>query len=146
MTGKIYPFKEEQPLVYSFISKGVKGEVEKIIRYDWLEDDIYNLGFGDKIKGTNYVDDLVVTDNGDIRLVFTTVIRTLPLFFEKYPDHRVYFTGSDSKRINVYNYIIDKHIDRLADEYEFLGQQGKEFEPYQSNKKYEGFVIKKRIK
>jgi hypothetical protein len=46
---------------------------------------------------TGEVYDETVSDNGDGRKIFHTVLQTIPLFFEKFPNAAISVEGSDSK-------------------------------------------------
>lgn len=57
---------------------------------------IFNFGFGDYDPTSKGIDDKTVSNNGDTRIVFNTVLNTVPLFFDKYPDAAIWVQGSDS--------------------------------------------------
>lgn len=136
-----YPLKKEKELVFSFISKGPKGEIEKIIRYDEFFPTVFNLGFGDRVEGSLEFDDKTITDNGDTRMVITTVISTLLLFFAHHPKYAVIFTGSDQRRTSLYNWIIEKHLDDFSEHYEVWGIKDKKREKFQKETQYDYFLI-----
>ena len=62
---------------FSFISEGKNGKIEKVIRYEKITDDVFNLGFGDKDPITGKINDKVVTNNGDTEKVLATVVSTV---------------------------------------------------------------------
>lgn len=86
-------------LLFLFETRGHKRKL-KAVQYSRLETKsnqiVYNLGFGDYDSKNKRIFDDVVSDNGDVRIVFNTVLSTLPKFFEYNPDIPVYFQGSDS--------------------------------------------------
>ncbi len=108
---------------------------------------VCNLGFGDYVEETDEIVDDVNSNNGDIFIVFNTVLHTVPDFFTKYPNDIIIVSGSDSKddfsekcrltckkknkckvkcanidrRINTYRYYVDKHFDELCENYVILG-------------------------
>ncbi|HEX8061127.1 MAG TPA: hypothetical protein VF473_09345 [Cyclobacteriaceae bacterium] len=49
----------------------------------------YNLEFGDYRVEKDDIDDIVVTDNGDMRRVLKTVAMTLETFFDELPNEEV---------------------------------------------------------
>ena len=144
MKGTPYPLKKEENLIFSFISKGPKGDIEKIIRYDKLFDDYFNLGFGDRILKTLFFRDDIVTDNKDTRTVMTTVIQTLPLFFSIHPNKKVYFQGSDQRRTDFYGWIIKNNYDDLKDDFYIYGMTEIGLEEFVGNMSYQHFVISKK--
>jgi hypothetical protein len=98
MSEKPYPIKHEENLIFSFTSVGPKGEIEKLVRYDRLNPPFFNLGFGDRIGKTYNINDSSRTNNDDMTKVLSTVIETIHLFFDKYPDAVLHIQGSDEMR------------------------------------------------
>lgn len=127
MQGIPYFIKEEavikEELVFSFVSKGSKGDVEKIIHYSRTTSKLFNLGFGDRIGNTMKYDDLIVTNNGDMVKVFTTVIHTFSIFFSLYPNDGIFIRGSDEKRIRVYNALIKRNLNSFLKDYHVFGMK-----------------------
>ena len=144
MSGTTYKITKEEDLVFSFVSKGPKGEIEKLIRYDQLSDDLYNLGFGDRIEDTLFFDDRVTSDNRDIRTVIATVIGTLPLFFAQHPGSYVHFRGSDERRTRFYKWIIERYLETYTAYYEIYGTRNGITELFEKGKDYEYFFIYKK--
>lgn len=82
-------------LTFEFESIGPKGTITKVIRYTEINVyGYYNLGFGAKDPQSNFISDLTVTNNNDSQKVLATVVRTLYLFTERYPNAVVLATGS----------------------------------------------------
>lgn len=75
----------------------------------------------------------------------TTVTQTIPMFFEKYPDKAIFFTGSTLTRTRIYRAIIAKIIDNSELYYDIKGfrEDGK-IEKYAKNQDYVGFLIAKK--
>jgi len=147
MNLETYPIENPDPLIFTFVSKGKKGNIEKIVRYDLIEDGVYNLAFGDLNTEHSDFDDSSVSDNGDIIKVMATVIQTMPLFFEKHPQKKVSFEGSDKKRTNFYGWIIGKNILNWQDIYYIVGgfENGK-IEAFRKGVDYAYFLIAKKEK
>ena len=80
---------------FSFISEGKNGKIEKVIRYEKITNDVFNLGFGDKDSITGKINDKVVTNNGDTEKVLATVVSTVFTFTERNPNAYIYATGSN---------------------------------------------------
>lgn len=73
--------------------------IQKVVAYIPTEDDddYYQLIFGDLLPNGK-VDTLSVSNNNDMKIVLTTVVNTLLLFFEQNPNKIVFFTGSTLSR------------------------------------------------
>ena len=140
-----YPVQQIEPLVFTFISRGKKGSINKIILYELLQADIFNLCFGDLDSKTLEIDDSVNSDNGDIVKVMATVLQTIPLFFQKYPDGKIYFEGSDVRRTKFYNRIIsNRRFDLEKTYYLEGGFSDGSVEFFRENMDYSYFLIAKK--
>jgi len=165
--------KSELQVRFVFISKGIQ-DIIKVIDYDYVglynERKTFNLGFGDYNPSTGEIDDHVNTDNGDVYGVLNTVLNTVPLFFEEFPNHSLMVRGSDNgeefltkcisnckktcgntfscknqnRRINLYMRYVNLNHNELIKEYEFIGAQEDTIEPFEKDKKYDTvFLLKK---
>jgi hypothetical protein len=161
----------------AFISEGTS-DIFKVISYTYVQDflgrRLYNLGFGDyDLKKKAILDD-VISNNGDHYRVFSTVLNTIPAFFENYPNAIMVVRGSDStpefvngckltckkkcsenecrnshRRINLYRSYVDRNYDMLVKEYVFLGGPGnidshRDVENYEKGKKYDSVFLMKK--
>ncbi|MET0462656.1 MAG: hypothetical protein ABW007_05865 [Chitinophagaceae bacterium] len=147
-----YPVKigdSSEGLNFYFVSKG-KSAVIKVVNCGFVAkirgEDIYNFGFGDFDMHSHRIVDSVVTENGDAIKVFNTVLSTVPLFFERFPNDKLIVKGSDSRagfendckptcrknckldqcrkanqRIRIYRNYVDKNFEILNTEYRFFG-------------------------
>ena len=58
---------EETATFFEFISEGSTGAIRKLIHFQpTSQTGLYNLAFGDKISETGEIDDLAVSNNGDM--------------------------------------------------------------------------------
>src|SRR5215216_3669282 len=96
---------------FEFVSEGPKGQFKKTVQYiETATAGIYNLGFGVKDELTNEIDDLVVTNNGDSKKILATVVKTLFVFTDHYPDALVMATGSTLARTRLYRMGITNNL------------------------------------
>lgn len=170
--------KEEQyhkgRLRFYFDSIG-RTKISKVIEYAplgiWSGLDAYNLGFGDYDKATNDIIDNTISNNGDNRTVFTTVLNSVPDFFTRFPKAVVFVRGSDStkkfieecketckrkcvedeckkagRRIAIYRGYVDENFDELSKTYQFWGviKHTKTPEIYKVAKDYEVILVSKK--
>ncbi|WP_159729199.1 hypothetical protein [Sphingobacterium sp. 18053] len=140
---------------FTFKSVGGKGEIEKAIRYELVneEHNIYNLCFGE-IKGYNEgtgkleIDDKVESKNGDMEMILATVASSAYLFNETYPERIIYFSGSTDSRTRLYRMAISKEYDEISKKFDIFGAV---FEdnvlrtvPFNNNGYFNGFIIKSK--
>lgn len=139
----------DERLQYLFVSEG-NSTIIKVIEYSPIttlgERIVYNLGFGDYDEISKTILDDTDSNNGDMYVVFNTVLFTVPLFFTSKPDCVIYVCGSDSdeefkekclpkckkkctdyckkenQRIKIYRYYVDKNFEELSTEYIFFGK------------------------
>ena len=77
--------------VFEFVSEGPKGRIEKIIQLSETNlKGFYNLAFGDKNPETGVLDDLAISNNGDMDKILATVVAAVLAFTERNPDAYVY--------------------------------------------------------
>jgi len=141
--------KDAYPLIhskdnkaYQFKSIGKNGIIRKIILFQAIGHNKYNLAFGDW-KG-NDLDDKTISNNGDIIKVISTVAQSGYLFFEKYPTAIVEIEGVDKKRQQLYNHIFRRRKKELEELFIVSGKFGDTFESLQAGRFYKKFVIQKK--
>ncbi|MEI9919782.1 MAG: hypothetical protein WDO14_13435 [Bacteroidota bacterium] len=103
----------------------------------------YNLEFGDYNRTTGRTDDLVVTDNGDMRKVLKTVASTLEMFFEDFPDKVVHIDGSNSIRRAYYHKLIKDYYNFIVPLFDVHGHTKGKLEAFQLGIEYEFIVVSK---
>jgi len=164
----------EGKLQYLFESVGNKNII-KAIEYSPVtllgSRTVYNLGFGDYDEVTGSIIDDINSNNGDMYIVFNTVLHTVPNFFELNPDAVIIVSGSDGhddfinncklackkkcehtcknfqRRIKTYTYYIDKNFDELCNEYIFFGRnrdKDNTFVQYVPKKDYDDVLVYKK--
>ena len=127
---------------FSFISEGKNGKIEKVIRYEKITDDVFNLGFGEKDPITGKINDKVVTNNGDTEKVLATVVSTVFTFTERNPNAYIYAIGSNHVRNRLYRRGITKYLSEALDTFAIYGMlPNQEFEIFNPNTDYVGFLL-----
>lgn len=136
-------------LVYEFNSTGPKGYIPKVIEFTPSEDeDIFNLGFGTK-KEDGGIDDLARDNNDDRNKILATIVFSLRVFFDHYPDKWVYFTGSTRERTRLYRMAITNNIEELSVDFEIAGTFTEKHRynnvPFEKGVNYFGFLVRRKI-
>lgn len=137
-------------LVFTFISIG-KRDIVKLVRYDkenivyttpdGTRIEAYNLGFGDKEEGSFRVDDKARSNNGDMFIVFNTVLHTIPIFYSKLGNAAIHVRGADDIRHRAYDRFIDKRYDELIGEYLFYGSVAGVVTEYERGTIYDYIIV-----
>lgn len=99
-------------LIFSFESISREKIIKKVVVYEPLVDELYHMGFGDLVED-NTIDYRVKSANKDMNKVLSTVVQTMFLFFEKYPNKKVVFTGSNEVRTRLYRSIISRFVEEI---------------------------------
>ena len=141
-----YPLKAEKSLmIFEFTSNGTKGKIPKLVKFvETNLKDIYNLAFGDKDLKTGEINDKIISNNGDSEIVLATVVETVYIFTEKYPDAWVFATGSTKARTRLYRMGISKYILEIKKDYYVFGLQNDEWEEFEKNIEYAAFLVKRK--
>lgn len=90
----------ENTISHYFISQGTTDIIKAIQDNELGEYNdraVFNLGFGNYDPVIDTITDDDNSNNGEAYQVFNTVLSTIPLFFEKYPDACSLVMGSDSR-------------------------------------------------
>ncbi|MCF0042654.1 DUF6934 family protein [Dyadobacter fanqingshengii] len=141
-----YAFKHaSKKNTFSFVSIGKRGQIKKVVQFRLIEDNVYNLGFGDYSEELKTLDDMVVTNNGDMEKVLATIIAIIEHFFTGNPDVHIFLTGSTPSRTRLYQIVINSHHDDLASHFEIYGLQQNQWRRFRKNINYESFLILKLL-
>lgn len=103
----------------------------------------YNLEFGDLNSRTRRIDDLVVTDNGDMRKVLKTVASTLEIFFEDFPDKQVHLDGSNQVRRAYYRKLIKDYYNFISPLFDVEGHTKGNLDLFRPGIEYDFIIVSK---
>jgi hypothetical protein len=145
MNKPTYSTQNIDAKTYTFLSTGKKGIILKVVVFDKIEDNLYNLGFGDYNFSNNTIDDKVKSKNGDMEKVLATVLAIMHDFLTKNADCSIYLTGSNELRTRLYQLAITKYFDDFSLLYQIFGRYGDTLEPFQKNESYESFLVRKLL-
>lgn len=127
--------------LYSFISEGDKGSITKLVQFQFVEDNTFNLAFGDWNEDLGGIDDMVVTDNGDMEKVLATIIQITAKFLMSNHRSSVQFTGSTPVRTRLYQIIVSTNYESISLQFEVWGYLNGIWYRFEKNVNYEAFLI-----
>ena len=145
MNKPTYKVEIDGENTFSFLSTGKNVIILKVVELVEIREGTFNLGFGDYDFANNVIDDKAESENGDAEKVLATVFGILLRFPSENPDKNVFISGSTPIRIRLYRMIINKYFDEFSQSLTILGGIDFEFEPFQKNKNYESFLVKKLL-
>jgi len=135
--------------VYEFFSEGSKGGIKKIVRFALrfsYGTPFYNLALGDLLQVTGGINDSIVSNNGDTLKILATVAAIVIDFTNYFPDALVYFEGSTRGRNRMFQMVINRFMREIDPLFEVFGlKDDGEWEPFQKNRNYNGFLAKRKI-
>lgn len=132
--------------LYEFTSEGPLGRIPKIVKYTESNiEDIYNLGFGDKLDDTDDFDDEVITNNQDSKRVLATVAATVYIFLDKYPKASIFATGSSMARNRLYRIGISNNLEEIEEDFIILGRLNDSWERFEKNRNYTAFLLTRKF-
>ncbi|KAA0990987.1 DUF6934 family protein [Dyadobacter aurulentus] len=129
---------------FEFVSVGSKGLVPKAVNYSHLEKNLFNLGFGDYNVKTGQLDDLAVSDNGDMEKVLATVAGTLYIFTDHHPNTFVTIAGSTRSRTRLYRIGISNNLTMIRRDFLIWGYADNTWNSFEKGVEYEGFLVKRK--
>ena len=145
MNRPTYIIQKVDGYSYAFFSVGKNGVILKIVAFEEIEENRYNLGFGDYDFSTGTVNDKAVSDNGDSEKVLATVVGILNDFLSEYPNYEVVVIGSTESRTRLYQIAINIYHEEFAKHYQIFGESEGEMAVFQKNKRYESFLIRRLL-
>jgi len=147
MKYRKYDYSADEDLhFYEFISKGLKGDIKKVVEYSEMNiEGYYNLAFGDLDEKRNEINDKVVTNNGDSLKVLATVASTVYAFTGKYPNAKIFATGSNEVRTRLYRMGITNNLVDIQEDFDVFGlKYDNTFEEFIVGEDYLGFLITRK--
>jgi hypothetical protein len=141
-----YPIDSfENELFHFFDSIGNEIVTKKVVAFYTSKENeqVYRLILGDVLDDGN-IDIYSTSQNNDMEMILTTVIKTIEKFFIRYPDKIVTFTGSTPARTRLYRAVISKFVNNDDYSYKIYGiKSDNDAELFQNNHSYIGYLILK---
>lgn len=128
---------------YYFQSEGPQGKIMKKIIFTSIEEDLWNLAFGDLKNGE--IDDSVISNNHDIVRVFNTIAKMVYEFSNKYPTRHIKIEPVDEKRKRLYNNIFRRNYQDINDTFDIIGVIDNISEDYLPEKNYDIFKLNRKF-
>jgi hypothetical protein len=144
---QFYPLEiSEDKLHYRFVSKGLSGDIIKLVNYENYEDDIWNLAFGDANEDETDFDDTTISDNGDMRKVIRTIFETGVIFTDTHPKRNILIIPVDRQRQILYNRVFSDKYEEIEEHFIIEGINSKisDAEKYIPSKSYKAFLLTRK--
>ncbi|MHA4741903.1 DUF6934 family protein [Dyadobacter sp. MSC1_007] len=140
MNASSYPFRVDDSChIFRFTSTGMK-TIEKVVVFDPLPiPGIYMLVLGDFDE--DEIDVGVKSNNRDLEMVLSTVVKIIAFFLSDYPDASIFVEGSSAARNRLYRIMIEKERKNWRELFVIKGIDEDTFEVFQSGKNYSSYLI-----
>jgi len=133
---------DDDHTTYEFLSEGPKGTIKKVLFYQELEENIFNLAFGDWDEKEQRINDKVRSNNRDRDKVLATVALTVIDFIKHHPDAVLLARGSTPARTRLYQIGILENLDEIGQLFDIIGFTDGTWELFTEGKNYEEFALK----
>jgi hypothetical protein len=117
MKHDFYEYSRDEEGFYRFTSRG-KRTIVKVVGFTSTHDEnIFNLWFGDLLPDES-IDDMAISNNGDMVKVLATVIQIAREFISTKPGPtKIIFIGNSTQRIILYQRILKRNYAELSKEF-----------------------------
>jgi hypothetical protein len=134
-------------LTYEFLSQGPNGTIKKVVQYQKIGEDVYNLALGDWDEANQKINTNVRSNNDDRDKVLTTVASTVIDFIKYYPAATIFAQGITPGKTRLYQMGINsnwREISLLFDVQGFFKEKNSNgnWEPFEQRKNYQAFALK----
>lgn len=131
---------------YEFLSEGPNGTIKKVVFYTEIDDNIFNLAFGDWDEAGQKINDHTRSNNNDRSKVLATVALTVMDFMNHHSQAILFATGSTIARTRLYQIGIAENWDEIGELFEVQGFHDGRWEPFEKNTNYHAFTLKAKEK
>jgi hypothetical protein len=129
---------------YEFYSEGLVGKIRKVISYERVAENLYNLAFGDWNQRRQRVDDSTRSNNGDRDKVLMTVAFTALDFTARFPNALIFIVGSTSGRTRLYQMSIGNNLAEISRHFVIQGFRMQNWESFLRGRNYESFLARRK--
>ena len=137
-----YPLvTDDEHLTYEFLSEGPKGTIKKVVLFQEVEDNVFNLAFGDWDEEKQKINDKTRSNNSDRDKVLATVASTVIDFIKYHPDASIFAQGSTRARTRLYQIAILSNLEEISKSFEIQGNSGGFWEPFEDKKNYQAILL-----
>jgi hypothetical protein len=135
--------------VYDFVSSG-KNVIKKRVKFEMIDEleQIYNLTLC-TVLGDGREDCETASRNGDMERVLETAGIIALMYTDHYPERKIYFTGSDTRRKRQYQLSIFSQLKSVLEYFTIEGLQLegevlKLRESFKTGKNYDAFIFTRK--
>ena len=142
MNLKKYPIiSTNEHQTYEFLSEGPNGTIKKVIYFQEIDDNLFNLAFGDWDESEQGIDDKARSNNHDRDKVMATVAFAVMAFINYYPEAKIFAKGSTPSRTRLYQIGIFANLHEISQLLVIEGFINGIWEPIEKHRNYHAFLV-----
>ena len=126
---------------FEFKSEGPRGAIKKVVEYQYVGSNIFNLAFGDWDEEMQKMKDHVRSNNLDRDKVLTTVAFTAIDFMKYHPDTIICLQGNTPAKTRLYRMGINSNLSVISRLFSIGGYVDDVWESFNKQKNYDGFTL-----
>lgn len=134
-------YSDSKRRTYEFLSSGPKGTIKKVVIFDEIQSDVYNLAFGDWDEELQELRDDTRSNNNDRDKVLATVAHSVLDFMKHHPEATVYAEGITKTKTRLYQMGINAHWAEINQLYDIEGLTNGKWAPFKHNVNYDAFIL-----
>lgn len=140
-----YPLvSTNEHLTYEFLSEGPNGSIKKVVYFEEIGDNLFNLAFGDWSEFEQGINDKVRSNNHDRDKVMATVAATVIEFIKHYPKAIIFAKGSTPARTRLYQIGIFSNWHEISQLFVIEGLINGVWQPFEKHINYHAFMASVR--
>lgn len=128
---------------FEFNSIGARGKIKKVIIFQKMGPNFFNLAFGDWDKKISKIDSSARSNNGDRDKILATVASVVHEFLKSHVNATILLQGATAAKTRLYQMGINKHFPEISRYCIVEGLAGDTFEQFQPGKSFEMFKVKR---
>jgi hypothetical protein len=129
-------------ITYEFLSEGPKGTIKKVVFYQKVEENVFNLAFGDWNEQTQKINDNARSNNKDMDKVLVTVASTVIDFIKHHPQAIILAEGFSPSRTRLYQIGIRANWQEIGKLFDIAGFREGQWEFFEKGRNYKAFSLK----
>ena len=107
--------------LYRFKSVSLQKSITKLVIFEAIEANIWNMALVDYDEISNTADDFAVSNNQDMPKIFATIAQIIKHFLENLPNSVIYVKGNTALKQRLYQRIVSNNLEDILQFYEVLG-------------------------
>lgn len=127
--------------VYEFLSEGSRGTIKKVVHFQHIGSNLYNLAFGDWNEVEQKIDDITRSNNNDRDRVLATVASVVIDFMKHHSNAVLFAEGNIPSKTRLYQIGINNNWREIRELFAVQGFVNGEWEAFDQNRNYEAFAL-----